>query len=86
MFAVFERRLIQHWIDCMQFFQYNSNTYRNCNLWAIFSIPGFGIEEFLIPGSRQGYGIFRYIKLVLETRDFYCTSTVYTVFAIQRTG
>jgi len=22
-FAVFERRLIQHWIDCMQFFPYN---------------------------------------------------------------
>jgi len=22
-FAVFERQLIQHWIDCMQFFLYN---------------------------------------------------------------
>jgi len=32
-------------------------TARDSNPGAVFSIPGFGIGEFLIPGSRRDYGI-----------------------------
>ena len=28
---------------------------RDCNPGPVFSIPGFGIEKFLIPGSRRDY-------------------------------
>jgi len=31
-----------------------------------FSVLGFGVEEFLIPGSQLDYGICRYIKLMRE--------------------
>ena len=30
---------------------------RDCNPGPVFSIPGFGIEKFLIPGSRDPGGI-----------------------------
>jgi len=30
---------------------------RDSNPGPVFSIPGFGIGEFLIPGSRRDYGI-----------------------------
>jgi len=30
---------------------------RDSNSGPVFSIPGFGIGEFLIPRSRQDYGI-----------------------------
>jgi len=31
--------------------------FRDCNPGPVFSIPGFGIGGFLIPGSRRDYGI-----------------------------
>ena len=33
------------------------NAIRDCNPGPVFSIPGFGIEKFLIPGSRDPGGI-----------------------------
>jgi len=30
---------------------------RDSNPGPVFSIPEFGIEKFLIPGSRRDYGI-----------------------------
>jgi len=32
-------------------------SFRDSNPGPVFSIPGFGIGEFLIPGSRRDYGI-----------------------------
>ena len=32
-------------------------TSRDCNPGPVFSIPGFGIEKFLIPGFRDPGGI-----------------------------
>jgi len=36
---------------------YFSHMTRDSNPGPVFSIPGFGIGAFLIPGSRRGYGI-----------------------------
>jgi len=40
------------------------NVHRDCNPGSLSSIPGSGIEEFVIPGFRDPAGIIKWQKYV----------------------
>jgi len=40
------------------------NDTRDCNPGPFFPIPGFGIEEFLIPGSGDPGGIRQFARIL----------------------
>ena len=53
---------------------------RDCNPGLEFSIPGFGIVEFPIPGSRDPVGIG---VLYIQTTKIATWVTVFAIFELQ---
>jgi len=54
---------------------------RDCNPGPVFQIPGFGIGDFVIPGSRRDYGISPRIW-DLQLQSLYCGQCVFSVISI----
>ena len=48
---------------------------RDCNPGPVFSIPGFGIEKFLIPGSRDPGGITKLVVILANSTKLSETRT-----------